>query len=460
MPSRNSGYIKFVFGLGDALLLNIAFVIAYLLKFHLFTGLVVPPYLELWILVNVFWAVLVVAFKPYNVARTTSLKSLLKRHYALVLIHLLLITAFCFWNKAFYYSRVQLIYFFLSFSFFFSVWRLVFVYSLGILRAKGYNIKRVVVVGYDKLTKKLVTHFEEHPEYGYRVSGVFGQNGNDKSSYEDYITQIKQHAIDNKIDEIYCCLPYMEYKHMKNLVNFGHQHTIKIKLTGDFHGLPLEGFKPESYGTIPVFHITSVPLDDWKNRFIKRCFDIGFASLVLFFICSWLFPLIALAIKATSRGPILFKQKRTGLNNNVFYCWKFRTMFVNNQADCKQATKNDPRITPIGALLRKASLDELPQFINVLMGKMSVVGPRPHPVQLNEEFSPIICKFDHRHAVKPGITGLAQAKGYRGETSTFEMMNNRVRLDLFYIEKWFFVLDIKIIFLTIFSLMRGQENAY
>lgn len=460
MPSKNSTYIKFAFGLGDAILLNVAFIIAYLLRFQIVAGLVVPPYIELWILVNVFWAVLVIAFKPYNVARTTSLRLLLKQHYALVLIHLLLITAFCFWNKAFYYSRIHLVYFFISFSFLFTLWRLVFVYSLGILRAKGYNIKRVIVIGYEKLTQDLVTHFEEHPEYGYRVSGIFGQNGDTNSSYDNYITAIKQHALNNKVDEIYCCLPYMEYRHMKSLVDFGHQHMIKVKLTGDFHGLPISGIKPESYGTIPVFNITSVPLDDWKNRFVKRCFDIAFSSIVLLFICSWLFPLIALAIKFTSKGPALFKQKRTGLNNNLFYCWKFRTMYMNDQCDSRQATKGDPRITPVGAFLRKTSLDELPQFINVLIGNMSVVGPRPHPIKLNEEYSLRIRKFGHRHSVKPGITGLAQAKGYRGETSTFEMMNNRVRLDLFYIEKWFFGLDLKIIFLTIFSLMRGQETAY
>ena len=316
------------------------------------------------------------------------------------------------------------------------------------------------MVGYDKITKGLVTHFDEHPEYGYRVSGIFGEQANIKDSYDNYITQIKEHAIANKVDEIYCCLPYMEYRHMKSLVDFGHEHMIKIKLTGDFHGLPLEGFKPKSYGAIPVFNVTSVPLDDWKNRLIKRGFDMGFSLLVLIFVCSWLFPLIALAIKFTSRGPVLFKQQRTGLNNNVFQCWKFRTMYLHDQIVCKQATRNDSRITPIGALLRKTSLDELPQFINVLIGNMSVVGPRPHPVQLNETYSPIIRKFDHRHSVKPGITGLAQAKGYRGETSTFEMMHNRVRLDLFYIDKWFFVLDIKIIILTIISLMRGQESAY
>ena len=141
-------------------------------------------------------------------------------------------------------------------------------------------------------------------------------------------------------------------------------------------------------------------------------------------------------------------------------CWKFRTMHINEDSDIKQATKRDPRITPIGAFLRKTSLDEIPQFFNVLAGNMSVVGPRPHPIKLNEQYSSQIHKFNHRHSVKPGITGLAQAKGYRGETATFEKMNNRVRLDRLYVERWLFVLDIKIIFLTLWSLVRDQENAY
>ncbi len=459
MPTKNSRYIKYLFAFGDLALLNFSFIAAYFIKFQTLGGVWVPPYLELWILINVFWTVLIIAFKPYNISRTTTLNSLLKRHLALVVLHLFLITAFWVANKTYYYSRLQLFYSFLIFSFTFSIWRLIFVYSLGILRAKGYNIKRVVIVGGGKLADELALNFSDHPEYGYRVSHTFKQINGSKH-YDYYLAEVKEYALENQVKEIYCCTPYLDYKQLKGLVDFGHQYGIKIKLTGNFQGFAVEGFQPESYGSIPVFNITSVPLDVWKNRFMKRCFDIAFSFLVLVFFCAWVFPIIALAIKSSSKGPVLFKQKRTGLNNKVFDCWKFRTMYMNDESDSKQATRNDPRITPIGYFLRKTSLDELPQFINVLLGNMSVVGPRPHPVKLNEYFSPKIRKFHHRHTVKPGITGLAQAKGLRGETTTYEMMNHRVKLDLFYIDKWFFTLDLKIIFLTIISLVRGQENAY
>lgn len=462
MPHHRSKYIKIIFSLGDFIILNLAFILAYFLKFNTFAGLGIPPYLELWILINIFWATLTFIFKPYNIDRTIRLSEILTRHYALVIIHLLMITAFWVFNKAYYYSRAQLLITFALFLLSISVWRLVFVYSLGILRSKGYNIRKVVVIGYDKLSEKLVDHYKNHPEYGYKVIRVVKQNEENNYSLGNQIEELKEFILRQEVDEIYCCLPYMEYRHLKYLANFGHEHFIKVKIMGDFQGLPLHGFKPESFGfgSVPLINLTSIPLDDWKNRLSKRVFDIIFSLLVLLFVFSWLFPVIALIIKFTSKGPILFRQKRTGLNNEVFYCWKFRTMYLNGEADTKQASRHDPRVTPVGQFLRRTSLDEIPQFFNVLAGHMSVVGPRPHPVKLNEEFSPIIFKFGQRHSVKPGITGLAQAKGYRGETSTFDKMNNRVRLDRLYIEKWFFGLDLKIILLTIISLTRGQENAY
>jgi lipopolysaccharide/colanic/teichoic acid biosynthesis glycosyltransferase len=196
------------------------------------------------------------------------------------------------------------------------------------------------------------------------------------------------------------------------------------------------------------------------NRSVKRIFDILFSSLVIITVLSWLFPLIGLLIKWESKGPILFIQKRHGRGNKFFPCWKFRTMVVNNEADSKQATKNDARITKVGAFLRKTSLDEVPQFFNVFLGNMSVVGPRPHPIKLNEEYSPKIDRFIQRHAVKPGVTGLAQAKGYRGETSLFSDMYGRVKLDRFYVRKWSLFFDVQIIFLTIYSIIWKNENAY
>jgi len=202
------------------------------------------------------------------------------------------------------------------------------------------------------------------------------------------------------------------------------------------------------------------PLNDRLNQLLKRAFDVAFSLGVLVFVLSWLIPLIALLIRLDSKGPIFFKQRRAGKEGKDFYCFKFRTMYVNKEADTKQASRNDSRITKVGRFLRKTSLDEFPQFLNVLLGDMSVVGPRPHPIALNERFSPVIEKFMVRHLVKPGVTGLAQAKGYRGETRELRQMVNRVRMDIFYVENWSFLLDLKIIFWTVFSVLKGDKNAF
>lgn len=192
----------------------------------------------------------------------------------------------------------------------------------------------------------------------------------------------------------------------------------------------------------------------------KRTMDLVISLLVLTCVFSWLYPILWVLIKSTSKGPVLFKQLRHGQNNVPFYCYKFRTMYLNDDADRKQATKDDPRVTKIGAFLRRTSLDELPQILNVIKGEMSIVGPRPHPIYLNEQFSKEISNLMCRHIVKPGITGLAQAKGFRGETSNFAQMNSRCRLDLFYVKNWSLLLDAKIIVWTVWSVMVKRENAY
>ena len=204
----------------------------------------------------------------------------------------------------------------------------------------------------------------------------------------------------------------------------------------------------------------SLNLTDPSQLVLKRGLDIVFSLLFVIFVFSWLFPLIALMIKSTSKGPVLFKQLRHGRNNVPFYCFKFRTMRVNNESDTKQATRNDPRITKVGAVLRKTSLDELPQFLNVLMGEMSIVGPRPHAIPMNDKFSEGINNFMFRHAVKPGITGLAQSKGFRGETIGFYDIYSRCKLDLFYIKNWSLLLDVKIMVWTFVSLLLSDKKVY
>ena len=302
--------------------------------------------------------------------------------------------------------------------------------------------------------------FRLHPEFGFKFLGFFDNKKiGDRilGTYKD----IEEYVKANQVDDIYCCLPYVQYSLIRDLIDFGDKHLVKVKLLTDFRGFSSKSLSLERYDYIPVLNVSNTPLDDKKNIVIKRIFDIVFSMLVIILVFSWLFPLLALLVRLDSKGPVFFKQKRTGKDNRSFYCYKFRTMYVNNGTDdAKQATKNDHRITRIGSFLRKTSLDELPQFFNVLSGQMSVVGPRPHMLKHTEEYSKVIEKFMTRHFVKPGITGLAQAKGFRGETKSINLMKNRVKLDRFYIENWSLIFDFKIIFLTISLLFRGDENAY
>lgn len=246
---------------------------------------------------------------------------------------------------------------------------------------------------------------------------------------------------------------YVEYFNICfdiNLLDF----NIEFKATHDVYCWFRTIFKAMT----PAFSTQQVTVA--SNATVKRVFDIVFALLVTLLLLSWLVPLIAALIKLDSRGPIFFKQLRTGKNGVPFYCFKFRSMYINSDADHKQASRNDSRITKIGAFMRKTSIDELPQFINVLRGEMSVVGPRPHMLQHTEVYSSTIHNFMVRHAVSPGITGLAQVTGHRGETKETEAMIKRVNADIHYLQNWSFSLDMKIVWITVYQAVKGSENAF
>ena len=264
----------------------------------------------------------------------------------------------------------------------------------------------------------------------------------------------------NEVIEIFCCVPDIDHQEMRKLIDFGLNHFIKVNLVPDFRSISKNDLLLDVSEEFSVKDLSVVPLDKFGNQVIKRAFDLVFGILMTIFVLSWLVPLIGLIIKLDSKGPIYFRQKRGGLYNKPFNCLKFRTMVINSEADSKQAVKDDARITGIGKFLRKSSLDEFPQFLNVLTGEMSVIGPRPHPIKLNEDFSSRIEGLMSRHYVKPGITGLAQSMGYRGETRDLLDMKNRIAMDRFYIENWSLGLDLKIVFRTIVSLIKGNENAY
>ena len=224
--------------------------------------------------------------------------------------------------------------------------------------------------------------------------------------------------------------------------------------------LPYRQMKVDFYDVLPVLIFRSIPLDDVVNKFIKRTFDIAFSLVIIIFILSWLLPILGILIKLNSKGPVFFKQYRTGLDNKQFKCWKLRTMTINSLSDSKQAERGDARITSIGAFLRKTSLDELPQFFNVFLGNMSVIGPRPHMLKHTEQYSRIVNKFMVRHFIKPGISGLSQVRGFRGETTEVYQMRGRIKLDIFYLENWSFFLDMKIIFFTVINIFKGEDSAF
>lgn len=320
----------------------------------------------------------------------------------------------------------------------------------------GGNFRRVIIVGAGKQVDQLISFFNENPDYGYKLERVFDVKEEKKNAFKvcfDFVSN-------NKIDEIYCSLSSLTNTDLTYFVNYTDNNLKKLKLLPDTKNVLSRNLILDYYGYIPIVSLRNIPLDGRSSQITKRTFDIVFSLLVVVLILSWLTPILAILIKLESKGPVFFKQKRNGLNYEEFYCYKFRSMGLNPIADLEQVQKNDPRITRIGAILRKTSIDELPQFFNVLLGDMSVVGPRPHMVSHTEKYAKSVDKFMVRHFIKPGITGLAQTNGYRGEVENDKDIINRVKYDIFYLENWSILLDIKIIITTVVNAIRGEEKAY
>jgi putative colanic acid biosynthesis UDP-glucose lipid carrier transferase len=267
-------------------------------------------------------------------------------------------------------------------------------------------------------------------------------------------------VIEHQIDELYCSMSDLNQNQINEIVFFADNNLKTLKFIPSEKQILSRNFTFEYYNYIPVISLRNILLDDTLNKVIKRVFDIVFSLIIIAGVLSWLTPILAIFIKLESKGPLFFIQKRNGLNYKEFICYKFRSMELNDEAHLNQVSKNDIRITRVGRFIRKTSIDELPQFFNVLLDEMSVVGPRPHMVSHTQMYALTVDKFMVRHFIKPGITGLAQTKGFRGEVETDQDIINRVKYDIFYMENWSILLDIKIIFLTIYNTIRGDKKAY
>ncbi len=356
------------------------------------------------------------------------------------------------------------IYFYGIFLVCLTIYRLTFRYILKKYRKRGGNSRSAVFVGSNKNMRELHQEMIGDPANGFRIMGYFDDAPSEEcpasapylGQPREVITFLQNHSV----EQVYCCLSSTRSNEIIPIINYCENHLIRFFSVPNVRNYLQRRMHFEMFGNVPVLTIREEPLSQIENRLLKRTFDLLFSSL---FLCS-LFPLvyviIGIAIKASSPGPILFKQKRSGENGKEFWCYKFRSMCVNSECDKLQATANDPRKTRIGEFIRRTSIDELPQFINVFLGQMSVVGPRPHMLKHTEEYSHLINQYMVRHLVKPGITGWAQVTGYRGETKELWQMEGRVLRDVWYLEHWTFLLDIYIIYKTIKNAIQGEEEAY
>ena len=324
------------------------------------------------------------------------------------------------------------------------------------------NLRNVIIIGKGTGVKQLKNLFSEKKELGYHLKAIFNdsRDKNKTGTIEESFQFLKDNH--NNIDEIYCSIDQITEKQVNQYVKYANINHCNIKFIPNTLNFFTKRLQTHYYNYLPILSIQEVSLNNDFNKLIKRSFDILFALCTIIFILSWLSIILFIIIKFESKGPLFYKHKRNGINYKEFNCYKFRSLKTTKEIRGTYVKQNDNRLTHIGKFLRKTNIDELPQFINVLLGHMSVVGPRPHMLSYTDDYSKKIDKYNFifRHRVKPGITGLAQIKGYRGEVQNDKDIINRIKYDIFYIENWSILLDLKIIFQTLINALKGEEKAY
>lgn len=425
---------------------------------YLASGFFAEPtaYYNYIIFVSIAWIILSIKSNFYEIYRFTKVVKILGLIVTQAILFILLVFAFFgIYNEMDQDPRQILIYVAKVFAVI-GAFKLAIYYLLKRYRLIGGNYRSVIILGLNQKTEQLRKFFTDNPEYGYQLIKSYDFGATDKPKMQD----IFDFVTTNNVDEIYSSIAELSNDELAALVDFADNNLKILKFVPDNKEIYTRRLEYNYYGYLPVISLRRIPMQEPFNQFIKRAFDILLALFILIGILSWLTPILAIIIKIESNGPVFFKQKRNGLDYKEFFCYKFRSMRPNPVAHLHQVTRGDQRITKVGRIIRKTSIDELPQFINVLKGEMSVVGPRPHMVSHTHMYAERIDKFMVRHFIKPGITGLAQVTGYRGEVETDEDIINRVKFDIFYLENWSMLLDLKIIFQTVYNAVRGDDKAY
>lgn len=460
--SRYSKYLTPLLTAGDFLVLNLTFVLVFFsFREHLSED-VLSQLIPLWLLLNgsFFPARLLLKLAVHQ--NIIFADEIVQRTFYLVFIHLILFLATLSLFQIDDVSRLFMFVLFGILSVVMSCWRLAFRFSLKRYRKKGFNYKLVVILGTGKSALSLYREMVGDDSYGYKVLGFFDDRIPPRLSKYTYLGNLDEaleYISNNQVDEVYCAYSDSKRRKIRSIIGYCENNCIRFFMVPRIREIVPKQYELSSLGAIPVLSLHREPLQLIHNRVIKRVFDLLFSVFVLTVIFPLVFIIVAPLIKLTSSGPIFFGQRRNGKMGKEFICYKFRSMVVNTDSDRSQTVHNDPRKTWIGNIIRKTSIDELPQFYNVLKGDMSIVGPRPHMLEHTRIYSELVDKYMLRHLVKPGITGWAQIHGLRGEIRDVDFMQKRVEADVWYIEHWSFFLDLKIIYKTIIGALLGDEHA-
>lgn len=455
-----SRLIKVMVFIFDFYMINIAFTLTK--KFGFAANIPDDQYTSFLLIFSLCWVI--AGFdKIYRLNKVSLIDSISTHLMGILLIHAVLIGAILFVFKLYAIGIEFLACVYILTSVLIIASRVVYKLVWKYFEFSGFDQRRFVIIGATQSGKSVLNFFESHNLSRYQFKGFFDDSLEsehvDSNQIIGRISEVKDYCVQENIDEIYFALPLNRKELFQDINNFADNNCIYFRIAPDFSSVVNENYNVLLYDSLPVLTTRKEPLGVSLNAALKRIFDIVFSSTVILTVFPFVVPIIALAIRLDSKGPIIFKQLRPGKKNKLFECYKFRTMTVNKNTEF-QAIKNDPRVTRVGKFLRKTNLDELPQFVNVLMGNMSVVGPRPNMVSQLEEYSSKIQKYKVRHFVTPGITGYAQVNGFRGETREQGLMEKRVEYDVMYMENWSLSLDIKIIFLTVWNMIRGEKQAY
>jgi putative colanic acid biosynthesis UDP-glucose lipid carrier transferase len=461
MESRYLYLLRFILILTDLILINFCFFLGFYLTNKYYRVIDLSMYRDNVVVCNLIWIICTGLVRMYSGNTLHKIEAIFKTTWRGVALHICFFLAYMFFTNMLNFPKAFFVLFYFLTILSFILSRFTGTAFQNLLNDNFELRKSVAVIGMNNGGLHLAEYLSNQSTINFRgfleeETAMVNERGELILSSS---TQQLKKAVSSGINELYVCVDTNKMDDLKELISEGEKHCVRLNFVPNFTDFQ-QDFKFDKRGNFMVLSARNEPLESIDNRFRKRAFDIAVSAFVILFVLSWLYPILALIIKLQSPGPIIFKQLRSGRDNTPFWCYKFRSMRMNDDNGHRQASRNDDRVTHIGRFMRKTSLDEFPQFFNVLLGHMSIIGPRPHMLSHTEQYRVIIDKYMIRQFLKPGISGWAQVSGFRGETKDAKLMEMRVEHDIWYMENWSLMLDIRIMFLTVINIFKGEEQAY